>query len=763
MPDTNQRLFSDQVRHLYANQNISLVANLVNSLIIVLLFRSLVSLVTLLAWFAAVFIINLARLALARRYFADQSGEQRADRWALRNIIGLVLSGLVWGSAGLLFFPPQSIPHQCFLAFTLGGMVAGAAGSTATVRHVFPLYLGATLLPITVKFLLAGSAVQTAMAVMLLIFSVFCLILSTRVRAIISESLLTAYAKEEEVRERGKAEEQLRNQQERLENIVAERTEELTRQNKALAEEIARRLETEQALRQERDKLESLTRTLAMSEKKFRTLFDSVHDAILIKDLGGRLIEANRAACDRLGYSRQELLALPPDSFIAPPYNGQTGQRRQQVQEYGEVIFESAHLAKDGTVIPVELSIKKIVYDEQPATLGVARDISERKKREADNLRTQKLESLGVLAGGIAHDFNNLLTAILGNISLARLTVEPDSTIGGTLAGTEKAALRARTLTQQLLTFSRGGAPIKESSSLRDMIRESADFAVRGSQAVCRYDLPDHLWLVDADRGQLSQVFQNLALNAAQAMPGGGEILISGRNIEISPNEIPSLAPGRYLQISLQDKGVGIAEDDLGKIFDPYFSTRENGSGLGLAVAHSIIKNHGGHITVASGLGKGTTFAIYLPAGQSDQQQEMQPENRLPAGKGRVLVMDDDEMIQEVASHMLRSLGYEIGQARDGAEAIIRYVEAQEQGTPYDVVIMDLTVPGGMGGEETIARLRTIDPAVRAVVASGYATNAVMANHEEYGFQGVVPKPFTVQDLARVLSEVLEDKGTTAR
>lgn len=497
--------------------------------------------------------------------------------------------------------------------------------------------------------------------------------------------------------------------------------------------------------------------SLHVSEKKFRTLFDNTNDAILIYNLDCSLIEVNRATCERLGYSREELLALPIGRFIAQPYASMAKERIKQLKKSGMAIFESAHIKKDGSVFPIEQSCSLIDFDAQTVILCVARDISQRKKLDQERLRTQKLESLGILAGGIAHDFNNLLSGILGNISLAKASLPETGEVAERLIDTEKAALRAKNLTQQLLTFAKGGAPIKTKASLTEIIQDAAGFAVRGTKAVCEYDFAEDLWLAEVDTGQLGQVLQNLAINAVHAMPEGGTIRIAARNITVSSDELPPLIPGKYALITVKDHGIGIPAEHLAQLFDPYFTTKQSSSGLGLAVVYSVIANHGGHITVQSEPGKGTLFSIYLPSTgkitPAEKPAEIQAQ--LTKGYGKILVMDDEELIRNVSTAMLTKLGYETHTASDGEEAITRYLQAKKDGQPFDLVIMDLTVPGGMGGKEAISHLRKLDPQIRAVVSSGYANDPIMANFSEYGFCGVAPKPFSLQDFSKLLQTIL--------
>jgi CheY-like chemotaxis protein len=375
-------------------------------------------------------------------------------------------------------------------------------------------------------------------------------------------------------------------------------------------------------------------------------------------------------------------------------------------------------------------------------------------------LQTEKMESISILAGGIAHDFNNILTAILGNITIAKMHINREDRSFKLLTEAEKASLRAKDLTQQLLTFSKGGAPVKKSVSISGLLKDTTEFALSGSKTSYNLCVPDDLWPVEIDAGQISQVINNLIINADQAMPGGGMITVHAENVTVGQNEHP-LQQGTYVKISITDEGIGIPHDHLQKIFDPYFTTKQKGSGLGLAICDSIVRTHDGHITVESRLGVGTTFYIWLPVTHTEPVTRRKGVEKIIKGKGCILLMDDEECILEATGEILHYLGYTVVTARDGREAVDTYKKALTSCQPFDVVIMDLTIPGGMGGKETLHHLLEIDPDVKAIVSSGYSDNPVTAQYKEYGFSGAVTKPYTVRELSETLHRILKNEEKT--
>lgn len=501
---------------------------------------------------------------------------------------------------------------------------------------------------------------------------------------------------------------------------------------------------------------------LQESERKYKALVENTATGFVIVDEGGRVLDANaeyvrasgRASLDEIrGHSVLEW-TLPAHQ----ERNAEAVRACVANRHVSDLQIDYCHA--DGTVVPVLINASVSEIDGKRRIVALVRDISDRKRLEEEALRSEKLRSVGVLAGGIAHDFNNILTAILGNITLMQTVLSVDEQGREHLDEIEKATQRARELTRQLLTFSRGGEPVRRPFHPEDIIRESAALALRGRASACEVRIPAGTPSVLGDEGQIGQVIRNLVINASQAMDDGGIIVLSAEQRTVQADEVPSLAAGNYLAISVADHGGGIPEEIRSRIFDPYFTTKREGRGLGLAVCHSIMAGHGGTITLRSRVGEGATFTVYLPVAVEAPPIPAVREVSILRGQGRVLIMDDEEVVRRVASKIVSALGYDVAAASDGRDAIEQWQRAREQHAPFDVVIMDLTVPGGVGGREAIRELLALDPKVKAIVSSGYSDNPVMANYREYGFCDVLGKPYSIADVSRTLSSVLSpDRG----
>ena len=497
------------------------------------------------------------------------------------------------------------------------------------------------------------------------------------------------------------------------------------------------------------------------SQQQYRSLVDNSADAIFLHDDAGKILDANQTACDNLGYTHDELLSMTiGDIEVSKKKFNDFPAFANSLSLDKTYNIDGTLQRKDGSEYLVEARVRRYMSDKKPLIVALVHDVTERKKIEKEILRARKLDSIGLFAGGIAHDFNNLLGIIQGYIDLASRSMmnSPEKTKTYFQKATN-ATIQATDLTQQLLTLSKGGGPIKKAENILDIVHQSIDFSLHGSNITVNYICPDNLWTADVDSGQISQVIQNLAVNARQAMPEGGKLEITCDNCIISPLDSPSkIPPGKYIKISIKDNGTGISEDSLDSIFDPYFTTKTEGDGLGLTLSYSIIDKHKGNISVDSILGDGTTFTLFLPASDKQISTAKAPSTSTSNTQTRsahIMIMDDDTLLREISEEMLLNLGYDVSQSPDGGDALSQYKEAMNTKNNIDLVIMDLTIPSGIGGKEAIKLIQKIDPEVKVLVSSGYCNDPVMSNYNDYGFLGAVKKPYSQDELGAAVSTIL--------
>jgi PAS domain S-box-containing protein len=509
---------------------------------------------------------------------------------------------------------------------------------------------------------------------------------------------------------------------------------------------------------------------IAAEKESLDVTLRAIGDGVITADVNGKVIMMNNEAEKLTGWESKAAIGQPLKSVfdvtvdLATQAKAQKSGYRSEAQSILLNLPENVTLTSRDAIERVIEQVASPIRDSKNEISGVVlvfRDITERQRNEAERRKAETLEQLGLLAGGIAHDFNNLLTAIIGNISLASLLLPPGDEMADRLDDAKNASLRARDLAQQLLTFARGGAPIKKTASITKLIQDTVSFSLRGSRNRSEFEFADDVAQAEIDAGQISQVIANLVVNADQAMPNGGTLYVTCDNFcyDTSDAYIPDLAPGDYVRVRIRDEGVGIPEKYMKRIFDPYFTTKPKGNGLGLATAYSIIKNHGGLMTVESEVHVGTTFIIYLPgAAQQETPAEEATRKLEPAmpGTGRILVVDDEDAIRDLVEFTLTRLGYEVSQAATALQGVEMYRDKLRAGKRFDLVILDLTLPGGMGGKEALKKLIEIDPTVNAIVSSGYATDATMSRYEDFGFRGCIAKPYEAAELGKIVHDVIE-------
>ncbi len=496
------------------------------------------------------------------------------------------------------------------------------------------------------------------------------------------------------------------------------------------------------------------------NDLRFSSMAELLPEAVCEIDEKGRFVYMNAICRARFGVERgaEKGYALQ-DMVVAEEGERLSELLARAMNGDGSESDEFTGIGPGGGKFPMALYCKsRVLLRKKAGVRAIIIDLTERKRLETELLNAKRLESVGLLAGGLAHDFNNILVSVAGNLQLAILGTEPDEEISEYLEVAEKGCFRARELTQRFLTFSRGGAPLKKPASVEAIVREAAGICLHGSDLEFHFSAPDDLWSIEVDSGQIGQVISNVLRNAEQAMPEGGKIIVSAQNVAIENSEPGGLEAGNYVQVSITDEGHGMDNDVLANLFDPYFTTKEEGHGLGLAIAFRIVRNHGGNITVESAPRRGATFHVFLGATETEPEEEAAEDPDFIAGSGRILVMDDDPEARETAVKILEKTGYQVVTAKDGERAVNLYKEYMEKGKKFDVALIDLVVPNGMGGVATIKALKKIDPQVKAVIVSAYSEDAAIGNFEKLGFMDAVVKPYKIKEISAVIHEAMKTR-----
>jgi len=743
-----RHLFRELVEQCFTQLPTALLTSLLLSILLVVVLWPLFSAWRLLGWLAAASVVSLCRFALLLCFHHCAEDRFTLNGWLRLFSWGAVLNGATWGVTPLLFFAMKSPQTNVFIAFVLGGLTAGAAASMAPLKVTMRVFTSLVCGPVAVVFILAGGNLHLVMGVMMILFGGAYLVMSSNIGRMIVNSLRLRHANLREIEERRKAETELRRIRADLEDTVQQRTAQLLTANKDLSREVAERRQAEMKLRR--------------SEIRYRSLVESTSDCIWEVDTDGVYTYCSPSVEAILGYTPAEVLGRAFHEFMPADEATRTRKAFERHRDLNLPLVNMVNrsLHRDGQEVVIETNGEPVFDDSGELTgfRGVDRDITLRVRHEEESRRIEHLQSLGLLAGGIAHDFNNLLTVVFGNIELARTEIPPESMAAKALSDSTAAMEQARLLTGELLTFSQGGNPMLEEISIGGLVTGVCRSLKIGSEVTVVEDIDEGLWPLEADPQQIRQVLQNILDNAVEAMPDGGEILVSVANQELDERSGIAHPGGRFVVVSVRDHGQGIDPVDLPRVFDPYFTTKglgaEKGTGIGLAVCHSVVEKHGGQVTLDSVPGEGTTVSVYLPAAAGGALAV--PADKEEKAEGlRVLLLEDNESVIRTTSRLIEHLGHSVVVARDSAESVQMVVDAGREERPFDLLLLDLQIRGGMGGEAVLKRVRSFDPDIPAVVTSGFAEEPAVVHFREHGFIAALVKPFTLDDLRSLIEELL--------
>ena len=795
-----EQLFAGQVDLLYKQGPLAFFATLANGLILALVLWGVVSHRAMVLWLGCLLLVTMARLGFVLKYRRVSAQDREPRRWGYFFLAGVALSGIIWGSAGIVLFPRESVTHQVFLAFVMGGMVAGAVGVFSAMKKAFLAYALPTFLPIDLQFFLHGGDIHVAMGLMILIFMMVMIIAALRLNTATVSSLELGFQNrglverlagekghaemlngqlQSEIARREKAQEEMEKSRQELEKRVAERTSKLTRANEHLKEQIEERRRAEASLRESARRLELahnqaivyghelhqeiLQRKKAQdatvkAKEDWENTFDSITDMVMLLDDKHQIMRINSAGAKALNATKEALIGKKCYEAVhrqGSPLRGCPLMLTMKTLESQNTEITEPHLG--GTFI----CSTSPILDREGKLTGFShslKDITESKRLEAQLQHSQRMEAIGTLAGGIAHDFNNLLMGIQGHTSLISIRAKSDEAYMAHIRGIEAMVERGSELTRQLLGFARGGKYELEPTDVNALIENSCDMFGRTKKEVkIHKKFAKDVWTVEVDRAQIEQVLLNLYVNAWQAMPYGGDLYLQTVNVTLHEGYCRpfGVKPGNYVKISVTDTGVGMSKATQQRVFDPFFTTKEvaRGTGLGLSSAYGIVKNHRGLINVYSEEGKGSTFTVYLPASEKKvTKKEEGHVNGIVKGTETVLLVDDEEVVLEVGAQMLEQMGYKVLTARGGRDAVETFRKHKDE---IDVVVLDMIMPD-MSGGEAYDRIKEHAPDVKVLLSSGYSADSQAKDILGRGCQGFIQKPFGLEELSWELRNVLD-------
>ncbi len=741
---------AEAIEQVYSELPLSLITTTALAALVVFVLRDTFGMRPLAIWFGAVHAVVAARWTLFLIFRGSDKAAVSPRRWRWLYTCCALTAAATWGSAPVVFHSHSQPYINVFLAFVLGGVVSGAAATMAPLKQTTRAYVLLVCVPLATVLIVIGDSLHVTMGIMMFLYAAAYTVMSGKISDLLTTSLRLRRENLREIEDRKEAEASLRQLKDGLAKTVEDRTAQLKAVNVELHDEITVRRSVEAKLRE--------------SQERYRELVESSSDWIWEVDQKGIYTYSNPRVTQLLGYDKDEIVGRGFYEFIDP------GEADRIKDVFAESVAAATPLVgvvnrcvcKDGGSLVMETSARPILNDEGQCVgyQGIDRDISHRLENEEEARKADRLESLGLLAGGIAHDFNNLLAGLLGNIELAKMALPADAGASSLLTNAVKEIECSRELTGQILTFSRGGKPVLESCSLGALLHDACpDFEDSESISV-GFDIPDTLWQAPVDTLQMRQVFSKLLQNAREALRSGGTIIIRAENATITGFSPLPLVPGEYVQVTIQDNGCGIKEEDLPHIFDPYFSTKERGSqkgtGIGLTVCRSVVQQHRGFITVRSAYGKGTDVSLFIPAESARNSiwahaGESDSDTTVP----RIMVLEDDATFGQMMVEQLRSLGYAVVPVNSGRKMIELYERSVESQQPCDLLLMDLVVDGGMGGKETLEKLREKYGDVKAVVVSGYAESPVFTDYGKYGFSAALAKPVDLDFLAETVARML--------